>query len=501
MLRSGHTGVHVVLRGWTAARAGTCRPGKARARVKVLRVIEAYPLVLTPGRPWHAEVGADAFLRTSRSVCELLTEALVTAGPLRTSVSLLRLGIDEWTGTPGSGPVVVRLTSLPRPPAEGWEGALVRVPPEVAELSTPERRALVLDVVGLVLRSLGPHRGWDPDAVDAVLDLPSQDGGPDGSQGDEALVYRWSSGWKSSPDRRHDARAVYRIADDGFARALIEVRRRRDGEVLLRSKESVGSSTREALQRSAKTLRWEARQHVSLLPPHSPYLVDAAKLVLDLEGPGARAPRLELASPASSVPDVGRSRPPVVREASGENPRGSRWVQEWAMDIEAIGQDSTPVYDWAWNNALAHINDDPAWVAWWSPAKRPTLDVRGWLTWTPGDAVASYAAQEIRVRYPVHPERLSDATREDSIARAAVDLARVMALVSRKLRLGPHPVLPDPPSDAPTTVPDHYTNNRPSEEELRAFASAMWGLQDDEPDDVFDNSDTEDEARDPYVPY
>lgn len=109
--------------------------------VKALRRVEVYPALLTPGRPWHPDRGADAFLRSARGVYGVLTDALAAAPPLATSTMLLRLSIDEDDPLPATGDVVVEIWQEERrPPRESWEGARVLLPSDVADLDPIERR-------------------------------------------------------------------------------------------------------------------------------------------------------------------------------------------------------------------------------------------------------------------------------------------------------------------------------------------------------------------------
>ena len=71
------------------------------------------------------------------------------------------------------------------------------------------------------------------------------------------LEFVWTTPWKASPDRHHEARATFSLADDGFGRAVVEVRERRDdGGKVARSQTARAYSTVEGFKRSAKTLRW-----------------------------------------------------------------------------------------------------------------------------------------------------------------------------------------------------------------------------------------------------
>lgn len=109
------------------------------------------------------------------------------------------------------------------------------------------------------MRELARLRGWAPDTFDVCRDhVIARD-----------HAYTWDGPWKTSPDRRHQARASYRIGTpDGFARARLDVRRRADGEVVVSSEEAVGFCTTRDLRLSADTLQWSGPSEVGF-SPHS----------------------------------------------------------------------------------------------------------------------------------------------------------------------------------------------------------------------------------------
>lgn len=144
-----------------------------------------------------------------------------------------------------------------REPTGTPEWAFVTLCPAVARLDASARARSVLDVADAAVRELGRVRGWDPDAFDVCRDhVVAHD-----------YTYTWHGAWKSSPDRRHQARASYRIGTpDGFARAQLEVRRRADREVVVSSPEAVAFSTTRALRLSAATLEWLDSLEVGFRP-------------------------------------------------------------------------------------------------------------------------------------------------------------------------------------------------------------------------------------------
>lgn len=76
---------------------------------------------------------------------------------------------------------------------------------------------------------------------------------------DQGLTFVWSTHWKASRDRRHQARATYSIGPDGEGFAAIEIRRAGEVEPFTWSPRARAFHTHEGFRRSARTLRW-ARQ-------------------------------------------------------------------------------------------------------------------------------------------------------------------------------------------------------------------------------------------------
>jgi hypothetical protein len=224
------------------------------------RRVDTYPPTGFPDRMWGShpegpgEPVVDAFLRASRPVVELYSGALGGVdlhGP-RGSLVLhpgAHLGGDD-------GPVSVRVWSA-QPHDMPSETGFVGLPASVGRLDAAGRARLALEAVHAGVVRLAAVRGWDSERLEAcrkhVLD--------------NDLTYAWAGPWKASPDRRHQARATYRLgALDGFGRARLEVRRRADEEVVVTSDEAVAFCTAAGLERSAGTLRWTGPHEVGLTP-------------------------------------------------------------------------------------------------------------------------------------------------------------------------------------------------------------------------------------------
>lgn len=138
----------------------------------------------------------------------------------------------------------------------GWEGALIRIPRGIADLSPQSRGLLVLDTVhGSVMR-LADSRGWDTESIETVRQhcLRSR------------LDYRWEGPWKASPSRKLEARGDFRLIDDGFGLARIVVRDRTTHLFLGVSVTEPAFSTTAGFKRSATTLRCAGSTGVSMVP-------------------------------------------------------------------------------------------------------------------------------------------------------------------------------------------------------------------------------------------
>jgi hypothetical protein len=183
----------------------------------------------------------DAFAKSAVRVAALVSEVL-PALDLPARIGHVRVLIDpDWPPYPSTiGPAVVDRVIAER--SEGMHFAGIRVPWRVAELTPAARGLLVLDVIELVLHRLGDAMGWVPDRFGPVREHVLARG----------VEFRWAGDWKQSPDRRSQARMAFRIDDDGWGIARVEVEsaagRRADDEFKCRA--------------DAKDLRWRDAEKV-----------------------------------------------------------------------------------------------------------------------------------------------------------------------------------------------------------------------------------------------
>ena len=229
-------------------------------RMSTLLRVETWPSTGFPDRPWDAypegpgDPLVDALARAARPVSELYSEALAALGltamrtTLRLAIATRREDID-----PDDVTVSVWRDQRGMPAETGF----VHLGPSVGRLDASARARLALDVVHTGVRLLIEARGGDPSVLDACRDHVEASG----------FVHAWSGGWKSSPDRRHEARATYRLAGpDGFARARLEVRQGTPGAATCSSEESVAFCTSAGMARSARTLQWRGSAELAFIP-------------------------------------------------------------------------------------------------------------------------------------------------------------------------------------------------------------------------------------------
>jgi hypothetical protein len=129
------------------------------------------------------------------------------------------------------------------------------VPTSAGLLSGAQRSRLVLDVLHTSMLQLAPHRGWSVEALARVRSTLLTTG----------VGFEWASPWKSSPNRALEARAVFRVADDGFGRVVVEVRDRRSRDLVARSRPAITFSGPSGFRQVTQTLRWRGTM-VEVIP-------------------------------------------------------------------------------------------------------------------------------------------------------------------------------------------------------------------------------------------
>ena len=196
----------------------------------------------------------DAFLRSGRSVAELYSEALPGLG-VEGPRATLRLSPADRIVDPGATELTVSVWSAV-PHDLPCEYGFVRLTTDTGLLDAVDRARLALEVVHAAVLELAGHRGWEASQFERCRDHVLACG----------LEYSWEGRWKSAPNRRHRARAVYRLGvEDGFGRVRLEVADR-GGDVVARSDEAIAFCTSQGFRRSESTLRWSGSGTVSMTP-------------------------------------------------------------------------------------------------------------------------------------------------------------------------------------------------------------------------------------------
>lgn len=393
--------------------------------------VMVWPPTGLPDRPWSDDKDPEeeAFVRTARSVTELYSQGLAPLG-IQGRCSELRFFVSH---DPGATAVEVPVFT---DPPEGFEAARAELPTGVATLPTRERQELVLEVVhGAVLR-LARARRWDPVLLDAAHRYVV----------DAAFEFRWDGPWKSSPDRRHRARARYRLTDSGYGRAWIQVVDR-DDQVVAESTDALAFSTSEGFKRSARTLRWDGSAAVHLIP-YSGLARSAVNGLVRLEHDGegwtsyaddgvnadSRA-----ASQSVEPPTTGAgARPSVIVRADGPD------EPESPTRVVFIGGGPTNDVPAGYLHRLRELLGTrlagEEGQSWWLDAGIKELQVTYYLE-----------PDKPRIRTRLYRNVLSAEIQRngpglnyvpDPATMADLDVESLVAAVRKRTGLGPHPMLP-----------------------------------------------------------
>jgi hypothetical protein len=143
---------------------------------------------------------------------------------------------------------------------ESMESGWIWVPNGFAGLSIEQQQRWTLSVIHEAAGQLTRLRGGDPD----VLDLARQ------HVEAQAMRFVWAGSWKTSPDRRHQARLVVTINNDGMGRARLEAATR-SGVVLAHCDGKAASSNGADLVRLTKTVRWHGSNVATANAVMDPY--------------------------------------------------------------------------------------------------------------------------------------------------------------------------------------------------------------------------------------
>jgi hypothetical protein len=314
-----------------------------------LRRVEAWPATRHVDRPWHADSDIAAFLGSSRGIFELYSAELLAAGQTARASSI-RFFVDEVERHEFE---VFPLRGF----VEGFDLVHVAIPAGFGEVTEEARSNAVLDVIDTAVQALAELRGWDATALGAVRGRVEQRG----------LRFTWASDWKNAPGRRHQARCVYWLDDDGHGHVQIEIRDA-EGAVVARSEPALAFMTSEGFKRSAATLRWSGSSTVRVVPFIGLLRDDRGGLQVNVDGPVA---------PSGLPTDVSVSDQRVDVRVTVRS--GDEWADdpdlEWTY-LQAIDTAGTGAYGPEFERVVSVIAADPEFTAWWAQTPYRRLILR-----------------------------------------------------------------------------------------------------------------------------
>ena len=275
---------------------------------------------------------------------------------------------------------------------------------------------------------LAEARGWDG-PLDRCRDHALAAG----------LEYRWDGPWKSSPDRRLQARARFRMLPDGYGRARVEVSDRATGDTVATSEEAVAFCTSQGFRRAASSLRWHGSDRVDLVPYDYVPALRGGEVQLHRESGGWRShvrDHLEVLSPPPGDLDA----PPLVVTGRGSGVQAPEEPPRLVYNGGGPTSRGVDGFDRHFRAGMRRLCG-PAGQAWWQEA-----GISGSVTiWyresgTRPQVRGRQVGEELRVVVERPVGTLVAGA--DHADEARDDVAAVVALLRRRTGLGPHPELP-----------------------------------------------------------
>ena len=249
----------------------------------MFRQVHVWPDSGLPERPWDDDPDVDSFARISRGVCEAYSQALPGLA-LVARASIMRLNADPDASRRPRPALDAPLADMVEVSARflgSQENGWVAVPVGFAKLPTDQARLLSLRIVHHGVLELAQALGWDPVVPTGALHHVEARG----------LRYWLEGPWKSAPDRRHRARAVASISDDGLGHVHVEVVTAA-GELIVRSEDFDAADHGDDLVRACKMLRWDGSTRVTMDPYGITWTDQHRKTVIDLNGGHAGVPHI-----------------------------------------------------------------------------------------------------------------------------------------------------------------------------------------------------------------
>lgn len=378
----------------------------------IVRYVAFFPPTGRRGRAWVTEPACDALVKSGRRVAELYS-AEVSSLQLQGKASEIRIFVRP---APPEQPAVAVTVHLDF--AESFESAVALVPASVAAMSPQTRAEVAMEVLAGSVHALAPHRGWPQVELERAEQASRAQG----------LEFIWHSPWKSSPDRRREARATFWLEDHGHGRTVIEVRdRSRADAAIVHSPQADAFCTSAGFARSAKTLRWNGDE-VAMVPSIG---------LLGREG------RRVSFDPASGSTEAGWSPIGLVSRELGAIPdvevSASHRVPE-AHEIRFIGGGPTNGVPLTYQHGLAkhltRLSEDG--LPWWPGADRHLLEVTFRIT--EGDAGVKVRRLKDRVTAVIHrPRGTFNLLNGGRLARE--DVRALVESVSTRLHLSDPPTV------------------------------------------------------------
>lgn len=389
-------------------------------RVAKFRTVHLFPYSGWPEWPWEAgrdSVGPfdddvldrDAAAKSARAVTEAISLQLQSAAVVSRRASYMINILSK----PGESNVEVGADiTFAR---EGFLGRVLisrgfhRLPPT-------ERAALLSEVVHRNLAPLADAEGWR-DTLDQSVEHVRASG----------FECRWTSPWKSTPDRQRQVRLTMKMADDGYGRWKVEVADLA-GEVLRESPELSGWTWVENYQIMAKEMHFDPDGHL-IVGRGSGFIghvtaidLDSGSVVLAKSNHGTGA--IALSYPGQlgqSVPLVVDEEIPLVSFTGGYGP-----VSDQVMNyhLEAA--------------RLTEQIQSGAWVEWWAGAGAREVDLAVWYTGTAPKILLRQVDDRLTARRFRPPSSVPESA-EAAVDEARSDVARLISKVRARFDL------PEPP--------------------------------------------------------
>ena len=261
-----------------------------------LSLVAVWPRVGRDDRPWVEPASCDAFVRTARRVCELYS-SLVAAQELPSPSAELRIHVEADSRLTDGGHPRIEV-HVPQRNWSGFDVATVLLPPIELDEMVPQARALqVLECIHSAVTEIGRGREWGEGALSTVYSACVLN----------RLDFQWRSNWKSSRDRRRQARCEFRIDDLGIGWSRVVVRNSAGVAAEIMSESNVSPSIFRSFKDLSKSLRWQAPDHLTMEIPDPKGSMRLIQIGFELPAfePYVAWPRLERV-------DLTGSRLPVV---------------------------------------------------------------------------------------------------------------------------------------------------------------------------------------------